>query len=168
MRPLATTKSLSYNPLGMAEAQQNGRNIKRPFGVTLVSWGVFLLGLANLWRATALYRQSDLLLELGVSLDPRFRFILALFWAIAFILAAFALWRKWTVARFITPVLLLLFSVSELGLTFWFARSANSRDSLSIGAVLYVILILFSVWALNRKAARRYFEIEEEDDRFEH
>ncbi len=145
----------------MAEAQQHGQHRSRPFGVTLVTWGVFFLGLANSWRAFALYRQGGLLLELGVSLDPRLRLLLALIWALLFFMATAALLKKWAPARAITPMILVGYAVYEVGLARLFTRPASLPADWSAIVILYALAILFTSWALNRKAARRYFESEE-------
>lgn len=153
------TITLSYNSPEMAGAQRHGPFSSRPFSVTLVIWGVFILGLANAWRALALYRQSDLLLELGVSLDPRIRLFLALIWAAVFVTSAISIWRRWASARFLTPTLILLYSIYELGITSLFALSSGSLNGLPANLAMVVVAVIFSAWSLNRKAARQYFQV---------
>lgn len=154
---LAMRFTLAYNPPEMAEAQRHDRSWSRPFSVTLVTWGVFIIGLANVWRAVALFQQSGLLLELGVSFDPRVRMLVALVWALIFILMFVASWRRLTVSRFLTPLLLFLYAVYEVGFSGLFAQSTVSRDGIQASVILYGIAVLFSAWALNHKSARRYF-----------
>jgi hypothetical protein len=157
--PLAMTIALAYNPPEMAGAQRHGPRSSRPFSVTLVTWGVFILGLANAWRALALYRQSDLLLELGVSLDPRLRLFLALIWAAVFVILAISLWRRWATARFLAPALILFYSVYELGISSLFALSAETLSGLPANLAMASVAVAFSAWSLNRKAARQYFQV---------
>jgi ABC-type enterochelin transport system permease subunit len=152
------TIALAYNSPEMVGAQRHGPRRSRPLSVTLVTWGVFILGLANAWRALALYRQSDLLLELGTSLDPRVRLLLALIWAAVFVSLAISLWRRWTTARFLTPALILIYTIYELGISSLFALSTESLKGLPANLAIVGAAIAFSVWALNRKAARQYFE----------
>lgn len=106
-----------------------------------------------------LYRQSDLLLGLGVSLDPRLRLLLALIWAAVFVSLAISLWRRWTTARLLAPALILFYSIYELGISSIFAVSAESLSGLPANLAIAGAAISFSVWALNRKAARQYFEV---------
>jgi hypothetical protein len=106
----------------MVKAQQQGRQSNRPLSVTLLTWGVFLLGLVNVWRAVALFKQSNLLLDLGVSLDPRLRMFVAIIWALVFISISLSIWRRWKAARFLTPILLILYAVYQLGLVRFFSQ----------------------------------------------
>lgn len=153
------TIALSYNSPEMAGAQRHGPRSSRPFSVTLVTWGVFILGLANAWRALALYRQSDLLLELGVSLDPRIRLFLALIWAAVFVTLAISIWRRWATARFLAPILILFYSIYELGISSLFALSSGSLSGLSVNLAMVGVAVAFTAWSLNRKVARQYFEV---------
>lgn len=151
--------SLSYNRLLMADAQQNRRQTDRPLSVTLVILGVFALGLANLWRAIALLQQRALLLnELGAITDPILRSIGALLWAGAFIFLLIGLWRRWPPARFITPGTLLAYSFYQLVLTQLFTFPVEFSAAWA-PIILQVAIIVFTVWALNRKAAQKYFEV---------
>ncbi len=142
----------------MAKALQQKRWGGRPRSVTLVGWGVFLLGLANGWRAVGLYRQFSLLLELDVTPDPRLSMILAMLWAVALTLAAVALWQGRRFAKWVIPVILFFYGLYQLNLAALFTQAASSRYELVFDASLYGVAILFSIWALNRKAAREYFE----------
>lgn len=153
------TIALSYNSPEMAGAQRHGPRSSRPFSVTLVTWGVFILGLANAWRALALYRQSDLLLELGVSLDPRIRLFLALIWAAVFVTLAISIGRRWATARFLAPILILFYSIYELGISSLFALSSGSLSGLSVNLAMVGVAVAFTAWSLNRKVARQYFEV---------
>lgn len=155
------TIAMAYNPPEMADAYQHGPHRNRPLTVTLVTWGVFILGLANIWRAIALYQQSNLLLELGVTLDPRLRLFLALIWAVVFISLAISLLRVWTAARFLAPALILFYSIYEFGISSIFTISAESHSGLPLNLAISGAAVVFSAWALNRKAARQYFEVRE-------
>jgi hypothetical protein len=144
----------------MARALQQNRWGGRPRSVTLVGWGVFLLGLANGWRALGLYRQLSLLLELDVTPDPRLSMILAILWAVSLALAAVALWQGRKFVRWVIPVILFFYGLYQLFLAALFTQAALLCYELIFDASLYGVAILFSIWALNRKVAREYFEDE--------
>lgn len=120
-------------------------------------WGVFLLALANGWRAVGLGRQDGLLLALGASLNPVVGLVLALIWCILFIIAAAALWRGHPLTRFVIPTLLLTHGIYQLGLLLIFARSPASRNAWLAVGLLFTLALLFSVWALYRPSVRWYF-----------
>jgi hypothetical protein len=141
----------------MASAPERNPSSIRPRTVTLVAIGVLLLGLANIIRAIGLSRQGDLQLELRVSLDPRLRMILALLWAIILISMAIILWLRKPVTRVAIPALLTLYAVYRLAIVGIFAESDYARDSQLTTVVLYGGAILITIWALNRKTARKYF-----------
>ena len=141
----------------MAEAQQQGRQGNRPLSVTLVTWGVFLLGLMNVWRAVALYRQSALLLGLGVTLDPRLRILFALIWALIFICISISIWRRWKASRLLTPILWVVYTTNELGLNQFFTQTFRENEGWQSDIVLYAVVLIFIIWALNHKNARYYF-----------
>ncbi len=121
-------------------------------------WGVFLLGLANGWRAIGLGQQSELLLTLSASLNPWIGIGLAVFWSIVFIGTAVALWqhRGWT--RWMIPLLILMHGIYYLVLVMGFARSAVSRNGWPAIGLLFGLAVLFSIWALYRPSVGWYFK----------
>jgi hypothetical protein len=129
----------------------------RPRGVTIVIWGVFLLGAWNAGRALTLSRQHELFLEWGVRPDPRLRFALALLWmillwglTIALRLRRPGIWRS-------VPVLLALYGLYELGLLSFFVRNPFARRAWLVNTFFYLGSVLFVTWTLNRRSARAYF-----------
>ena len=142
----------------MADAQQNRRQKNRPLSVTLVVLGVFALGLANVWRAIALFQQRTVLNELGAATDPVLRSFGAFLWAGIFLLLIIGLWRRWAPARIITPVILLAYGFYQLVLTQLFIFPGKLPDAWAPIA-FQVAIIVFTVWALNRKPAQKYFMV---------
>ena len=140
----------------MASAPLHSPRISRPRSVTLVIFGVFVLGLVNIFRAVGLVRQSDLQLELGVTLDPRLRLIVAIFWAIVFLAITVALMLRNPKTKVIVPGVLAIYAIYRLALVGLFAQSAYSRGSLLIFVLIYGAVIIYSTWALNRKSAAAY------------
>ena len=157
-KPACLETTLSYNPPVMAGALQKGRRKVRPLSVTVVVWGISLLGLANGWRAAGIFRQSGLLLALSASPDPRLRALVALFWAIVFVVLAIALWLRWSLVRWAIPGALFLYGLYQIGLIGFFAQTAESTKGWTVNAAIYGVIILFLIWILNRRPARLYFE----------
>jgi hypothetical protein len=142
----------------MAKAQARGRHQDRPRSVTVVAWGVFLLGLINGWRALGLLRQRSLLEELGVVPDPGIALLIALFWAAVFVILAIIVWQGRSVSQLLAPVILLIYVLYQLLLVALYAQSSQSGSGLITTAGLYAVALLFTIWALNRRSARAYFQ----------
>ena len=129
----------------------------RPRSVTFTLWGVFLLGVWNFGRALALGQQMDLLLELTIQPDPRFRLTMALIWGFVFIGLWWMVWRKRPFIRKLLPLILILYAAYELSLTILFAQTPLARQAIWLNLSFYLFLILFTAWALNRTAANNYY-----------
>ncbi len=131
---------------------------KRPFTVTLTIMGVFLLGLWNLGRAAALYREQDLLLTLQVQPDPRLRLTIALVWAVIFGGLVWAVWRRRPFSQKAIPVLTAIYATYDLGLRIFSPPARLNGANWLLTGAFYLIIILFMAWALNRQAANDYFQ----------
>ncbi|HFQ94171.1 MAG TPA: hypothetical protein ENK32_09195 [Anaerolineae bacterium] len=134
---------------------------KRPFTVTLALLGVFLLGLWNLGRAAALYREQDLLLTLQVQPDPRLRLLIAVVWVVIFWGLVWALWRRRPFSQKAVPGLTALYAVYDLGLPFIYPAARLNQTNWLLTGAFYLIIVLFMAWALNRPAASKYFKTED-------
>lgn len=121
-------------------------------------WGVFLIGLASGWRAFGLAQQAELLLASGSSLNPWVGMGLAIVWSVIFIAVAAALWQRRTWTQKIIPGLILIHGLYYLALIMIFARTAASRNSWSAIGLLFMLAVLYSIWALNRASVRWYFK----------
>lgn len=144
----------------MASAPQYSPRSSRPRSVTFVVAGVFLLGLVNIYRAVGLVQQNELQLELGVVPDPRLRLILAIIWATVFLIMTTALLFRKPITRALVPVLLALYALYRLALVGLFAQSTYSRGNLFLFALIYTVVILYTIWALNRKTGASYLGVE--------
>ena len=142
----------------MANADHNDYPDGRPRSVTIVIWGFLIIGALNIWRVVGLWQQSDLLLEIGVTLDPRLRAFGAGFWAIVFVVAAVAVARKIRILRVIAPAILLGYALHQLAVPWLFSPVPVRPDGFLFNGLLYLVAILLVAWFLNRSAARRYFE----------
>ncbi|MBE2197706.1 MAG: hypothetical protein IAE79_03780 [Anaerolinea sp.] len=139
----------------------------RPHSVTILLWGVFLIGVWNGGRAFAL--QQSLALPLPARLDPGWRLVIALIWAVLFISAAVALWqrRRGTppFTRPLIPNLLLCYALFNLSLFALGIRAPLNRQSWLMETILYAGLVLFSYWTMNRPATLSYFSHKESLER---
>ena len=129
----------------------------RPWSVTYTAYGVFIVGVINGWRAYALGQQSPLLLTLSPTLDPRLRLVVALIIAVISGWLAAALWRKHAFTRRAIPVFILLCALYRLLLLGIWVQSPVARQGWYSEMVLYAAAILFTTWALNRRASQPYF-----------
>lgn len=99
----------------------------------------------------------DLLLELPIQPDPRFRFIMALIWGFVFIGMWWMVRRKRPFTRKLLPFILILYAVYELSLTILFAQTPLAKQATWLNLSFYLGLTLLITWALNRTAANNYF-----------
>lgn len=129
----------------------------RPLSVTIIAIGVFLFGLVNGWRAFGLFDQTDLLLASGVSIDPRLRAVVAIVWALLFIGAVLALWRRHPLSRVAVPLLVAAYALYEVGLLLFLVQSPVARRGWPTDTLFYATLVFLSAWLLNRRAVRAYF-----------
>jgi hypothetical protein len=129
----------------------------RPLSVTIVAIGVFLFGIINAWRAYGLASQADLLLTLGVAVDPRLRAAVAVVWALLFLGAVVALWRRQPFSRGAIPLLLAVYAVYQIGLLLFLVQSPVARRGWPADTFFYAVLIILTAWLLNRRAIRSYF-----------
>jgi len=141
----------------MAEAQHDHLRPHRPFGVTLVLLGVFLIGLANGWRALGLIRQSGLLLERGAESDPRLCAAVSVAWALVFLGLAFALWRRKRMTRLIIPVAGLVYGLNRFLWPGPCAPGTRLQGPLPLAEIALAAAILFAVLVLNLASGRAYF-----------
>ena len=88
--------------------------MKRPFFVTLIMWGVYLLGSWNALRVTSLLHQNNLLKEQAISPNLTLQIVMALVWAVVFVGLAGAIWGKRQFTRYLTPLALFLYGTTEL------------------------------------------------------
>lgn len=129
----------------------------RPRSVTLTLWGVFLLGGWNCGRLIMISLNYRLLAPFSTTPKPFFRLIMALVWLLLLWAAALALWQKRPFTRHTIPALLFIYAVYELGLLLAFAQAGPARSGWLVNTLFYMVIIMFSYWALNRTAVTAYF-----------
>jgi len=109
-------------------------------------------------RVVAIIQQSKVLIELNNKIDPRIRLLIALVWALWFGGMMVALRQRRPFTRRAIPISLLLYAVSEVSLTIIFAGSQPAQSSWLLNGLFYLVMVVFSYWALNRTAVTSYFE----------
>ncbi len=129
----------------------------RPRSVTYTVYGVFILGIVNVWRAVVLGQQMALLWHYNPSLNPLVRLIVSLIIAVVSVWLAAALWHKKPFTRQATPLLLLACALYRMVLLALWVQSPVARQGWLGEMVLYAAAILFTTWALNRRASQAYF-----------
>ena len=130
--------------------------VPRPRSVTITLFWVFLFGVWNLGRSVAIWQQA-FSLDLGTWPDPRLRLLLAAVWAFCFAGVGLLLWQKRPFTRHLIPLLFLLYILVEFSLFACCVQSPLTRQTWPLPALLDISALLFSAWALNRKAAQTYF-----------
>lgn len=141
----------------MADAPQQGRRLNRPQSVTIVTLGVFLLGLANGWRTFGITKQADLLRELDPTLDPRIRAAATFCWMMVFLFLAVGLWQRRSFSRWAVPAALLVYSLFQFCLSLLFEQNGGSADELVLMSIFFGLAVAVSIWVLNREQGRSYF-----------
>ncbi len=129
----------------------------RPRSVTITLWGVIAFGVWNLGRGLAIWQERAMPQALEVQPDPRLRLVLAAVWAVCFGGMAAALWWKRPFTRWLIPILFISYALVELAQFAWFMPSPLNQQAWQLPASIYGTAVLFSTWALNRKAAQIYF-----------
>ena len=125
--------------------------------MTIVLWGLILLGLWEGGKVVALTRQLRLLLELETSPDPRLRLTMAGVWMGLLLGTAVALWARKPFVRWLVPGLLLVYVVYQLVLMALSVRVSGGAANWLLDVLLATAVILFCTWALNRETATSYY-----------
>lgn len=129
----------------------------RPKSVTFTIYFVFLLGVMNGWRVVALWQQIGLLLSYEPSLDPRMRLAVSFIIAVMSLWLAAALWRKKPFTRYTIPLLWLGCALYRMMLLSVWVQSPVAQQGWAGEMVVYAAAILYTIWALNRRASQLYF-----------
>jgi hypothetical protein len=133
---------------------------KRPRTISLVILLMVLLGAAQAVKAVALTKQSALLLDLQVRPDPRVQLLVAAGWAIGFWIVAVLVWRKQAVTRWLAPLLLFVHRLYELAVLALFSQVPVDEQRWIQHSLVTLLLVSYTIYALNRSAARAYFSEE--------
>ena len=129
----------------------------RPRSVTYTAYGVFTLGVINGWRVVALWQQRKALEANHLTLDPMVRLVAALLITLISVWLAAALWRKNPFTRRTIPFFLLSCALYRMVLLGLWVQSPVIQQGWWGEMIGYAAAILFTVWALNRRASQSYF-----------
>ena len=132
--------------------------MKRPFFVTLIMWGVLLLGGWNALRVAALLHQNNLLQEQAISPNLTFQVAMGVVWAVMFVGLAGAIWGKRPFTRTITPLALPLYGTTELIILNLYANPLTQWQNWPTNTLFYISITLFTAWGLNRSRSRLYYD----------
>jgi len=132
--------------------------MKRPFFVTLIMWGVLLLGSWNALRVAALLHQNNLLKEQVVSPNLTFQVAMGVVWAMMFVGLAGAIWRKRPFSRYVTPLALLMYGTYELAILNLYANPLTQWQNWPTNSLFYISITLFTAWGLSRSRSHHYYD----------
>lgn len=124
---------------------------RRPLSLTITILGIFLLAMWNVWRALIIARQSALLQQLGVTLDPHARLAFAGFWAVVFLLLALGLWQQRRIVRHLLPPAVFLYGVVHLALWQLFAPSGAARQGWIFQLIVLIAATAWTAWVCLRQ-----------------
>ncbi len=83
---------------------------------------------------------------------------IAMGWAVLFLGLMAALWQKRPFTRWATPVIFTAYGLFDIIWQALFVKISIGSSTWLSSILFYPGLIIFSVWALNRPAAKLYFE----------
>lgn len=131
--------------------------LHRPRTVTLVLWGVIFLGVWNAGRALVLFKQRTIFMELHIRPSVWVQLFFAVGFCCLFWVCAWRLWQKRPYVQYMIPILITIYALYRLGIQLLFAAT-STVSSLTLTGFTFAGIILFTYWALNRKAAQTYFQ----------
>ncbi|MDA0244276.1 MAG: hypothetical protein OT477_12735 [Chloroflexi bacterium] len=119
--------------------------------VTIVRWGVFILGGVQGWQIWAISQQMAVLRPLSPSFPPETRLVLVAVWCIIWLGLAGVLWRGRPWVRWAVPSTILLYTTYHLVLLAT-AVSPYARGGWTGNLLLGLAAAVFTTWALKPSA----------------
>ena len=134
---------------------------KRPLSVSLLCFAVLIVAMMNLIRLSQSLANWGFL-TLLLPFHPVYLAVTGLVWGALAVLVALRLWQGKAWARGFSLLFIILYSacswVERVLLSGYPGRNANWPFSLGLN----LLLILLSVWILNRPQAKQFFEATDE------
>ena len=130
---------------------------RRPFFITITAIGVLLLGIWNAWRTVLIAGHGRFLQEIGSTLNPGVRLVMAVIWSLSFLVLAWALWQRRPIVRRLLPLSLLVYGLYHLLILFFFVRAPAARQGWPMDAVRYALALAWSTWIAYRPAHDGYW-----------
>lgn len=133
------------------------KNTRRPFGVTVLSYLVFLLAavyLARFVQALLTWKYLEILLPFS----PAYLALTGLFWFLTASLTGWGLRRGWSILRRATPIILMMFSAAYWGERLFLPSYSERNQNWLFVAALNLIGLVWTVFVLSRQRAIKFFE----------
>ncbi|MBK8431443.1 MAG: hypothetical protein IPL28_09215 [Chloroflexi bacterium] len=121
--------------------------------VTIIRWGVFILGGVQGWQVWAISQQMAVLRPLSPSFPPETRLVLAAVWCLIWLGLVLALWQRRPWTRWAVPVTILLYTTYHL-LLLATAVSPYAQGGWTGNLLLGVAAAGFTTWALKPSASQ--------------
>lgn len=122
---------------------------RRPLSLLITIVAIFLLAIWNLWRAAIILRQRPLIEEIGPTLPPEIRLVMAIVWSILFVVLAVALWRRKPTMRIFLPLSVLIYGGYHLFMTIFMPAPA-ARETWPLQVIALVAAVVWTGWVGKR------------------
>ncbi|HSH04938.1 MAG TPA: hypothetical protein VLL52_20660 [Anaerolineae bacterium] len=129
----------------------------RPWRIFWLLLGLLTLGVVHTWQAMLLWQYRNLLADLTMTAAYYGRLGFAALWAIIWLIATIALWRRLPPTQTGIPVLWLLYTLYRLGWLHFVVQSEVARQTWPAQLSLMLIIALVILWCLYRPTGRAYF-----------
>lgn len=123
---------------------------RRPLRTRLLIYMFFFLAVWNLAQVVILVQEYSLLAEQGLANNTIVRLILAMGWAVGFLLLTLGLWREWSWTRPGGLLLFTAYALYNLLLLFLFVQSPVERQAWPARLLGYIIVWALTAWWLYR------------------
>lgn len=136
---------------------QQPRIAKRPWAVTLLACGVFIMGGANAARVWVYLSEWSFWAGFDAPFAPSVRLSMSIVWALVLISMAIALWLRLDWARRAALVGVPLYIVVDMVWNIVFARGDYERGRTLFLIAQAAVGIGLTVWLLTRNRVKIYF-----------
>jgi hypothetical protein len=128
----------------------------RPFGVTLFALLVLTFAVLNLLRMVQSIQSWDLLANL-MPVSPAYLLLSGLLWVVVGFPIAWGLWRGWRLAYYLSPVVLLGYSLYVWADRLLLSGYPERQGNWPLIAILNLAILVWSLWVLTRPKTMAYF-----------
>jgi len=129
----------------------------RPASVTILSCGVFILGVANIWRAVGWWQQWDLMTKLDATFPVILNLIMALFWGVVLSGLAIMLWWRHSMTRWAVPVALIVYALVRLAILLGVVVTLPAALAWVLPVTSFSVATVVATWVCWRPANRSYW-----------
>jgi hypothetical protein len=129
----------------------------RPTSVTILLWGVFIVGALNGWRAASWWQQRQLMAGLDLSATMTFHVLAAFIWMLVCWGLALGLWQRRYYVRWAIPGFLACYALFRLAILLFLAQTPPAPDAWMLPVVVYGVLLGVTSWICWRPANVPYW-----------